>query len=47
VLSVVGNLSQASFACPGLDEPTVLQGELGRVCKVRQAPAARSLLRPA
>jgi predicted DNA-binding protein with PD1-like motif/glutaredoxin len=28
VLSVVGNLSQASFACPGLDEPTVLRGEL-------------------
>jgi predicted DNA-binding protein with PD1-like motif/glutaredoxin len=28
VLSVVGNLSQASFACPGLDEPTILQGEL-------------------
>jgi predicted DNA-binding protein with PD1-like motif/glutaredoxin len=28
VLSVVGNLSQAAFACPGLDEPTVLQGEL-------------------
>jgi len=28
MLSVVGNLSQASFACPGLDEPTVLRGEL-------------------
>ena len=28
VLSVVGNLSHASFACPGLDEPTVLRGEL-------------------
>lgn len=28
VLSVVGNMSQACFACPGRDEPTVLQGEL-------------------
>jgi predicted DNA-binding protein with PD1-like motif/glutaredoxin len=28
VLSVVGNLSQACFACPGLDEPTLVQGEL-------------------
>ena len=28
VLSVVGNLSQACFACPGLDEPTQVQGEL-------------------
>jgi len=28
VLSVVGNLSQAAFACPGQDEPTVLRGEL-------------------
>lgn len=28
VLSVVGNLSQASFACPGQEEPTVLRGEL-------------------
>jgi predicted DNA-binding protein with PD1-like motif/glutaredoxin len=28
VLSVVGNLRQASFACPGRDTPTVLQGEL-------------------
>jgi uncharacterized protein len=28
VLSVVGNLSQASFACPGRPEPTVLSGEL-------------------
>lgn len=28
VLSVVGNMSQACFACPGHDEPTVLQGEL-------------------
>jgi len=24
----VGNMSQACFACPGRDEPTVLQGEL-------------------
>lgn len=28
VLSVVGNLSQASFACPGRSQPTVLSGEL-------------------
>lgn len=28
VLSVVGNLSQAAFACPGRSAPTVLQGEL-------------------
>ena len=28
VLSVVGNLSQASFACPGRNQPTVLRGEL-------------------
>lgn len=28
VLSVVGNLSQAAFACPGKPGPTVLQGEL-------------------
>lgn len=28
VLSVVGNLSQAAFACPGKTGPTVLQGEL-------------------
>ena len=28
VLSVVGNLSQASFACPGRTTPTVLSGEL-------------------
>ncbi len=28
VLSVVGNLSHACFACPGLDQPTVLSGEL-------------------
>ena len=28
VLSVVGNLSQACFSCPGLEEPTVLSGEL-------------------
>jgi predicted DNA-binding protein with PD1-like motif/glutaredoxin len=28
VLSVVGNLSQASFACPGTEGPTVLQGDL-------------------
>jgi predicted DNA-binding protein with PD1-like motif/glutaredoxin len=28
VLSVVGNLSQAAFACPGQDAPTVLSGEL-------------------
>lgn len=28
VLSVVGNMSQASFACPGGEGPTVLQGEL-------------------
>ena len=28
VLSVVGNLSQAAFACPGQTAPTVLQGEL-------------------
>lgn len=28
VLSVVGNLSQAAFACPGKTAPTVLQGEL-------------------
>jgi predicted DNA-binding protein with PD1-like motif/glutaredoxin len=28
VLSVVGNMSQATFACPGADGPTVLQGEL-------------------
>ena len=28
VLSVVGNLSQAAFRCPGQAEPTVLRGEL-------------------
>lgn len=28
VLSVVGNMSQACFACPGRSEPTVLRGEL-------------------
>ena len=28
VLSVVGNLSKAAFACPGKTAPTVLQGEL-------------------
>ena len=28
VLSVVGNLSQAAFQCPGKRGPTVLQGEL-------------------
>lgn len=28
VLSVVGNMSQASFACPGRREPTVLSGDL-------------------
>ncbi|MBM5800108.1 MAG: DUF296 domain-containing protein [Cyanobacteria bacterium K_DeepCast_35m_m2_023] len=28
VLSVVGNLSQAAFQCPGKPHPTVLQGEL-------------------
>ena len=28
VLSVVGNLSQAAFACPGSDQPTLLSGEL-------------------
>lgn len=28
VLSVVGNMSQASFACPGRQGPTVLQGDL-------------------
>lgn len=28
VLSVVGNLSQACFACPGQDEPTRVLGEL-------------------
>ena len=28
VLSVVGNLSQAAFACPGKSAPTVLVGEL-------------------
>lgn len=28
VLSVVGNLSQATFACPGRTSPTVLSGEL-------------------
>lgn len=28
VLSVVGNMSQACFACPGSPEPTVLSGEL-------------------
>ncbi len=28
VLSVVGNLSQAAFACPGQAEPTLLSGEL-------------------
>jgi predicted DNA-binding protein with PD1-like motif/glutaredoxin len=28
VLGVVGDLSQASFQCPGLEEPTVLQGHL-------------------
>jgi predicted DNA-binding protein with PD1-like motif/glutaredoxin len=28
VLSVVGNLSQAAFACPGKSTPTILRGEL-------------------
>lgn len=28
VLSVVGNLSQAAFQCPGKSSPTVLEGEL-------------------
>ncbi|MCP9809674.1 DUF296 domain-containing protein [Cyanobium sp. HWJ4-Hawea] len=28
VLSVVGNLSRAAFACPGKTAPTLLQGEL-------------------
>jgi len=28
VLSVVGNMRQASFACPGRNSPTVLSGEL-------------------
>jgi predicted DNA-binding protein with PD1-like motif/glutaredoxin len=28
VLSVVGNLRRACFACPGRNEPTVLEGEL-------------------
>ncbi|MBD2551419.1 DUF296 domain-containing protein [Microcystis elabens FACHB-917] len=28
VLGVVGDLSQAAFQCPGLEEPTVLQGHL-------------------
>ncbi|UPM50591.1 DUF296 domain-containing protein [Synechococcus sp. A10-1-5-1] len=28
VLSVVGNLSKAAFACPGSNQPTVLSGEL-------------------
>ena len=28
VLSIVGNLSQAAFQCPGKDRPTVLAGEL-------------------
>lgn len=28
VLSVVGNLRRACFACPGRDRPTVLEGEL-------------------
>ena len=28
VLSVVGNLSQAAFACPGQTAPTLLSGEL-------------------
>ena len=28
VLSVVGNLRRACFACPGRSEPTVLEGEL-------------------
>ena len=28
VLSVVGNMSQACFACPGQQHPTVLRGEL-------------------
>lgn len=28
VLSVVGNLSQAAFQCPGKERPTVLAGEL-------------------
>ncbi|MFM7456848.1 MAG: PCC domain-containing protein [Vulcanococcus sp.] len=28
VLSVVGNLRRAAFACPGRDQPTVLEGEL-------------------
>ena len=28
VLGVVGNLSQASFQCPGQEQPTRLQGEL-------------------
>ena len=28
LLGVVGNLSKASFQCPGRDKPTVLEGEL-------------------
>ena len=28
VLSVVGNMSQACFACPGQNGPTLLSGEL-------------------
>ncbi|QVL54218.1 MAG: DUF296 domain-containing protein [Cyanobium sp. M30B3] len=28
VLSVVGNLSQAAFQCPGQDQPTLLRGDL-------------------
>ena len=28
ILSVVGNLSQAAFACPGKTAPTILSGEL-------------------
>ena len=28
LLGVVGNLSKASFQCPGRDQPTVLEGEL-------------------
>jgi predicted DNA-binding protein with PD1-like motif/glutaredoxin len=28
VLSVVGNLSQAAFQCPGQNQPTVLRGDL-------------------
>ena len=28
LLGVVGNLSKASFQCPGRDKPSVLEGEL-------------------